>query len=317
MAVFKKKQIKTDDHTGFGTNAANYGGRFVSKNGQPNTQKQGLPFLEQISWFHTLLEMPSWKFHGIIFSFFIGINFIFATLYYCIGVDHLNGITGTTELEKFSQAYFFSAQTFTTVGYGHISPSGVLTSSIAAVQALTGLLAFALATGLLYGRFSKPKAHLKFSQNAIIAPYKNQSALMLRVAPFKNTNLLDAEAKITLGLIVEENGILVNKFFQLEIEYKIINTLTMSWTIVHPINENSPLFGFAENDFLNRKGEIIVYIKAFDEMFSNIVVARTSYIFNEIVYGAKFELMYEHSKDNTKTIIHLDKLNSFEKISLN
>lgn len=316
MIVFKKKILKTDDHTGFGTNAANYGGRFVSKNGRANIEKQGLPFLEQISWFHTLLEMPGWKFHSIIFGFFIGINFIFATIYYAIGVEHLNGITAATEIEKFSQTYFFSAQTFTTVGYGHISPEGVLTSSLAAIQALTGLLAFALATGLLYGRFSKPKAHLKFSENAIIAPFKSGKALMLRVAPYKNTNLTDAEAKITMGLVVEEKGSLVNKFFQLDLEHKIINSLSMSWTIVHPITENSPLFEFIQKDYLVLKGEIMVFIKAFDEMFSNIVTARTSYTFKEIVYGAKFELMYEHNKNNTKTIIHLDKLNSFEKVNL-
>lgn len=316
MAVFKKrnKNLEIDDHTGFGTNAANYGGRFIDKNGQANIQKKGVHFLDRISWFHTLLDMPSWKFHTIIFAFFILINFVFALIYYFIGVEHLNGITATSEIQKFGQAYFFSAQTFTTVGYGHINPQGFLTSAVAASQALMGLLAFALATGLLYGRFSKPKAHLKFSENAIIAPFKDQKALMLRLAPYKNTNLTDAEAKLTLGMIIEENGKKVNRFFPLELEYKLINTLTLSWTLVHPIDEKSPLFGFNENDFKSKVGEVLVFVKAFDEMFSNIVATRTSYTFNEIIYGAKFVQMYEHSPDNNSTILHLDKLNTFNKV---
>ncbi|WP_310555853.1 ion channel [Flavobacterium sp.] len=319
MAVFKKqnKKLKTNENTGFGTNASNYGGRFISKNGTANIHKKGIPILDQISWFHTMLQLPTWKFQVVILLFFISINFIFAFIYYTIGVEHLNGITATTEIEKFGQAYFFSAQTFTTVGYGHINPSGFLTSAIAATEALAGLLAFALATGLLYGRFSKPKAHLKFSENAIIAPFQDGTALMMRVAPYKNTNLTDAEAKLTLGMTIEENGKKINRFFPLDLEYDKVNALTLSWTLVHPITEDSPLYGFTSQDFKSQKGEILVFVKAFDEMFSNIVATRTSYTFEEIEYGAKFVQMYEHSLDNTKTIIHLDKLNTFDKMELN
>jgi inward rectifier potassium channel len=318
MDVFKKrnKTLKTDDQTGFGANAANYGGRFISKDGSSNIVKRGMPFLDQISWYHTLLTMPTWKFQIIILFFFIIINFIFATIYYSIGVEHLNGITGYSEIEKFGQAYFFSAQTFTTVGYGHISPQGFLTSAIAATEALIGLLSFALATGLLYGRFSKPKAYLKFADNALISPYQDGTALMMRITPFKNTNLTDAEARVTLGLIVEENGKKVNKFFPLKLEFEKVNALTLSWTLVHPITEDSPLYGFTENDFKTDKGEVLVFVKSFDEMFSNIVAIRSSYTFDEIVYGAKFVQMYEHSPDNKKTILHLDKLNVFNKVEL-
>ena len=319
MPIFKKdsNKIIADNQTGFGSNAANYGGRFITKNGQPNVVKKGLSFFDQISWFHTMLDIPAWKFHCIIFSFFLIINFLFASIYFGIGTQNLNGITATSTWGKFAQTYFFSTQTFTTVGYGHISPNGFLTSAVASIQALVGLLSFALATGLLYGRFSKPKAHLKFSDNALIAPFKNHNALMIRLAPFKNTNLTDAEAKITLGMVVEENGFFVNKFFPLNLEYDKVNSLTLSWTLVHPIDENSPLYQFTKDDFFKNRIEILVFIKAFDEMFSNIVVTRSSYLFNEVIFGAKFIQMYEHSLDDTKTILHLDKLNLFEKVVLN
>ncbi len=316
MSVFRKvnKKIKSDNQTGFGSNAANYGGRFINKNGTANVRKEGIGFVESISWYHTMLNIPRWKFMTIIFVFYLLVNFVFATIYCIIGVEHLNGISATTFLEKFGQAFFFSAQTFTTVGYGHISPTGFFASFVASVEALFGLLSFAIATGLFYGRFSKPKAHIKFSENAIIAPYQEGKALMFRIAPYKNTNLTDAEAKVTLGMKVVENGQEVNRFFSLDLEYNTINALTLSWTLVHPLTQDSPLFGFTEDDFKRQKGEVIIYVKAFDEMYSNTVAIRSSYVFDEIVYGVKFVQMFENSHDRNKTILHLDKLNAYEKV---
>jgi hypothetical protein len=312
MALLRKlnTKAKTEINTGFGANAADYGGRFVNKNGQPNIIKKGVNFWERISWYHAMLALPRWKFLFLVFAFFIIANIIFACIYYFIGVEHLSGMNTGSELQKFGEAFFFSAQTFTTVGYGRISPSGFLTSTIAAFEALIGLLTFALATGLFYGRFSKPTAYLKFSGNAIIAPFKNGTALMLRIAPFKNTTLTDAEAKVTLGMAVEENGKSTNKFFPLQLEYHNVNALTLSWTIVHPITEESPLYGFSKEDFENTRGEILIFIKAFDDMFSNTVVARSSYTFREIIYGAKFIPMYHRNNDADATILDLEKLNS-------
>lgn len=183
---------------------------------------------------------------------------------------------------------------------------------LSAAEALIGLLSFAIATGLFFGRFSKPTAFLKFSHNAVVAPYGEVRGLMIRMTPFKNTNFTDAEAKMTLGMSVEENGVRVNKFYSLDLELARINALTLSWTLVHPINEESPLYQFVKEDFENTIGEIFVYIKTFDDMFSNTVATRTSYTFNEVIYGAKFVPMYERSIDNTKTILDLDKLNQYE-----
>lgn len=310
-------KAKADKNTGFGTNASSYGGRFVNKDGKANVEKRGMHVLQRISWYHTMIDMPGWRFILVILTFYVAINFIFASIYYGIGIEHLNGISNTdSEWVKFGQAYFFSAQTFTTVGYGHISPSGFLTSALSAGEALIGLLSFAIATGLFFGRFSKPTAFLKFSHNAIIAPYAENTALMIRITPFKNTNFTDAEAKMTLGMSIEENGKMTNKFYALELELDRINALTLSWTLVHPITEDSPLYKFTNTDFKNTNGEILVFIKTFDDMFSNTVAARTSYTFDEVVYGAKFEPMYTRSTDNSKTILNLDKLNVFKNVDL-
>ncbi|SDG80071.1 inward rectifier potassium channel [Flavobacterium omnivorum] len=310
-------KAKADKNTGFGTNASSYGGRFVNKDGKANVEKRGMHVLHRISWYHTMIDMPGWRFILVILTFYVAINFIFASIYYGIGIEHLNGISNVdSEWVKFGQAYFFSAQTFTTVGYGHISPSGFLTSALSAGEALIGLLSFAIATGLFFGRFSKPTAFLKFSHNAIIASYGENTALMIRITPFKNTNFTDAEAKMTLGMSIEENGRMTNKFYALELELDRINALTLSWTLVHPITENSPLYKFTNTDFKNTNGEILVFIKTFDDMFSNTVAARTSYTFDEVVYGAKFEPMYTRSTDNSKTILNLDKLNVFKNVDL-
>lgn len=317
MSLLKNLNIKAklENNTGFGTNANDYGGRFVNKNGSANVEKRGLHFLSKISWYHTMIEMSGIKFILIILSFYILINLVFALIYFGIGLEHLSGINPSdSRWVQFGQAYFFSAQTFTTVGYGHISPTGFLTSALSSAEALLGLLSFAIATGLFFGRFSKPTAFLKFSDNALISPYKDGYALMLRTVPFKNTNFTDAEAKMTLGLSIEENGIITNKFYNLNMEMNKINSLTLSWTLVHPILEDSPLYNLTKEDFKSMHGEIIVFIKTFDDMFSTVVAANTSYTFEEVIYGAKFKPMYSRNKDNSKTILNLDNLNKIELI---
>ena len=320
MNVFKKvnTQAKTIDTSGFGTNPSSYGGRFINKDGSANVEKRGLSFFGRTSWYHTMLNLSGWKFLGLLVSFYIVVNFIFALLYYAIGIKYLDGIDPTgSEWLKFGKAYFFSAQTFTTVGYGHISPSGFLTSALSAAEALTGLLSFAIATGLFYGRFSRPKAFIKFSHHAIVAPYRGGTGFMMRLAPYKNTTLIDAEARMTLGMTInDDNGLPVNKFYVLKLEMERITSLALSWTLVHPITEDSPFYGFTKEDFAAADGEVIVYLKAFDDLFSNTVAIRTSYTFKEIVYGAKFDMMYNENDDNTQTILNLDKLNTYKSVNI-
>ena len=313
MALLRKinTKAKAKINTGFGTNTSDYGGRFVNKNGKPNIEKSGVSYFDRMSWYHTLLQLPLWKFLCLLLTFYAALNLIFAVIYFAIGVEHLEGIKADSTLEEFGEAYFFSAQTFTTVGYGRISPHGFAASSVAALEAMVGLLSFAIATGLFYGRFSKPKAFLRFSENALLAPFKDGIALMMRVAPYKNNNLSGAEAKVTAGLMIEENGKLNNKFFQMELEYSKVNSLSLSWTIVHPINEDSPFYKFTAEDFASANGEILVYVKAFDDMFSNTVVARTSYTLKEVVIGAKFVPMYHRDEVHKRTILDLEKINRF------
>jgi inward rectifier potassium channel len=311
---FRSKNI---DNTGFGPNSNVEGGRLVNPDGSTNLKKRGLPVWERMSVYHTMLRMKRNHFFLVILLFYTGINIIFAGIYLLIGVHNLSGIAHSDSVfDEVMAAFFFSSQTLTTVGYGHIAPTGMLTNLVASTESLMGILAFAVVTGLIYGRFSRPKAYLTFSQNMLIAPYKDGKALMLRLATYKNNHLTDAEAQLTLAMHINEDGKMVTRFFPLPIEISKLNALSLSWTLVHNITEDSPLFAYTRADLEQSRMEVLVYIKAFDDHFSNIVQQRTSYIYKQLVYGAKFLPMFERSEDGTYTVLELDKINAHELVAL-
>lgn len=315
MAV-QKKNLHTELTTGFGERSTMSGGRFFQKDGKPNIVRKGLNFFDQLSWYHTMLEMPRWKFWLWLLIPYIVVNAVFASVYYSIGIDHLNGIEKGSDWHNYIECFFFSFQTFTTVGYGHVSPSGTLTSSVAAFESFLGVLTLALAAGVFYGRFSKPKSFLKFSDIALIAPYRDGKAFMFRTVAYKNNQLTDAEVKLLIAMKVKRNGEEKNEFYSLDVEFSKINSLVLNWTIVHPIDENSPMYGLSLEELKNVSAEVLVYLKAFDEGFANTVIARTSYTFDEVIEGAKFKPMYERSSGGKATLLHINKLNDYEKVKL-
>ena len=317
MALLKRlRNLKSEINTGFGTNSTSTGGRFINRDGKPNVIKRGIGILDRYSWYHTMLGMKRGKFLFLLFGIYISINLIFAGIYYLIGINHLAGVHTGSPWKNFTEVFFFSAQTFTTVGYGRISPVGFMASAVSTFEAFLGLLSFAIATGLFYGRFSRPKAFLKFSDNALIAPYKNGTAFMFRLSPYKNNSLSEVEVKVTMAITSEENGKLTDKFFNLDLELSKINGLALSWTIVHPIDDKSAFYGLTKEDIANTDIEIFVFVKAFDEVFSNSVVSRTSYVSSEIIWGAKFNMMYHPNADMSKTVLDLDKINDFNLVPI-
>ena len=307
-------KAKSEINSGFGANSSNYGGRFLDKKGMPNVKKTGVGFFQKISWYHFLLQLSTGKFFLIVIAFYLLVNMIFGSLFYFIGIKELGAIETSSATLNYWEAFFFSCQAFTVGGYGRISPDNMLINSLCAIEAFLGLLSLAVITGLLYGRFSRPQAYLKFSNNALLSPFHDKNAIMFRVAPIKNTSLTDVEVNVTLGLIVEENGKLINKFYQLPLEYSNVSSLSLNWTVVHPITESSPFYGFKEEEYETIKGEIIIVLKAFDDMFSNTVISRKSYSLNEVIRSARFLPMYKRANDGEKTILYLDKINAFEQV---
>ncbi len=308
----RNKNLRAETNTGFGANSSNNAARFLDRRtGKPNVLKRGMGFFTRLSWYHTLLGMNTRRFILTIFLFYIIINLVFASMYYIIGIHHLSGISFGTPVHDFLEVFFFSTQTFTTVGYGRISPVGFAANAISTFEAFIGLLSFAIATGLFYGRFSRPKAYLAFSRHALISPFREGSALMFRMAPYKNTNLSEVEARVTLFIEEEEDGKPKNQFYNVDLDISKINTLPLSWTLVHPINEQSPFYGFIEDDFTKSRMEILVYIKAFDDGFSNNVIARYSYTGEEVIWGGKFKTMYYPSPNKAKVILDLNMLDEY------
>lgn len=319
MAISNHRQQRLRDieNTGFGPNSSVEGTRLINSDGSANLKKRGIPIWERTSIYHTLLRMKGTHFFLCIILFYTVINIFFALIYFFIGVQNLLGIDSTHALpQQFIEAFFFSSQTLTTVGYGHVAPSGMITNAVASTESLIGILTFAVVTGLIYGRFSRPRAYLLFSPNILIAPFKDGLGLMLRLATYKNNHLTDVEANLTLAIHEEDNGKTVTKFYPLPLQLAKINSLALSWTLVHPITEESPLYFFREAEIAKSKMEVIVNIKAFDDHFSNVVQQRTSYNSQQVVYGAKFLPMFERAPDGDYTILDLAKINAHELVDV-
>jgi inward rectifier potassium channel len=308
--------LKLNNDTGFGNNAKDYGGRFINRDGSFNLRKEGLPFWMRFSIYHSLINWPRWKFFGIIVLFYFSINLLYTLIYWIIGPDQFQGMIATQPWTKFKELFFFSTETFTTVGYGRVNPTGDAANIVAAIESMNGFLSFALATGLMYGRFSRPQAYLAFSENAFITPYQGKTGLMFRFAPYKdNHTLTNVEIKVNAGLTVQENDNSVFKFYDLDLERNHVDSLPMNWTVVHPIDEKSPLNGFSLEDMKASDLEIYVLVRGFDDAFSNNVLQRTSYTYEEIYFKRKFVQMYRESENGKTTILELNKLNRYTDIT--
>jgi len=317
MSLSKKINpiLKPNNDTGFGNNASSYGGRFINRDGSFNLRKEGVPFISRYSIFHNMLTLPRWKFICVLVLFYFIINLIYTSIYLMIGIDQFQGMLATTPWGKIKEVYFFSTETFTTVGYGRVNPVGDGANFVASIEAMSGFLSFALATGLMYGRFSKPRAYLAFSDHALVSPYKGGKALMFRFVSYKdNHTLTNVDIRVNIGLLVQENGRTEYRFYDLQLERSRVESLPMNWTVVHPLDDSSPLQGFNEEDMKVADVELYVSIRAFDDVYSNVVQQRTSYTYDEIIFNRKFIPMYRESDDGRTTILELHKLNEFVEV---
>jgi inward rectifier potassium channel len=215
---------------------------------------------------------------------------------------------------QFLQDFFFSVQTLATIGYGRMSPHGLAANILVSIEALVGLLGLALATGLLFSRFSRPSAKIAYSHNAIIAPYRGITALEFRIANERSNELIEANATVTLSWNEHDvEGKLLRKFYPLTLERSKVVFFPLQWVIVHPIDETSPLYGMTKEKFDATDAEILILLTAVDETFSQTVHSRSSYKYHEIVWGAKFVDMFQPSDDDMVSI-DLRRIHAIEKI---
>lgn len=310
--IFNK--FKEYKNSGFGTKTDHQPDRLLNQDGSINVRKTGMSFFDHFSVFHFLVTTNWLTFNILVITSYILINVIFGFVYWQIGIEEI-GIKHDTILEDFLESVYFSAQTFSTVGYGRANPGSHLANFIAFIEMLVGMMYLALAAGLLFARFSRPVAKIIFSKKAVIAPYKEIRGFMLRLSNAKTNLLLEVEVKVLLVMNKLENGQEARKFYDLPLEMKKINMLALSWTVVHPIDDKSPLFGMNETELKASKAEFMILLKGYNNTLSQSIHSRTSYKPDNIVWDAKFSGIF--SNKNGVTEISVDKVGDYEKLNSN
>jgi len=296
---------------GLGTNYSRKTKRTVNKDGTFNVIRKGTDFTGRN--IYQFLVTVSWPIFFIcVFSGYFLTNLFFASIYTIIGVENINGALANSIDIPFWSAFFFSVQTLTTVGYGGMHPLGILTNSIASIEAMTGLMGIAIATGILYGRFSRPDVKIVFSKNMLMTKVSEKNALVFRLANQRTNPLIDLEVSVLC--VMTNLTDFSRKFYDLNLQISELDYLPLNWTLVHLIDEESPLLGKSEEDLKNEEAEFIINFKAFDETFSQEVKLRYSYDYHEIEWNKKFKKVF-YTDDEGNIIFELEKLNDFEELT--
>jgi len=280
--------------------------RMVNHDGSFNVQRRGRR-LQDLHLYQFFIRLSWPAFFAVVAAAFLLFTLAYTGLYFAVGVGGIQGVVEHGPAETFLHVFFFSIQTLTTVGYGAIFPRGIGANIVACIEAMTGVLGLAFSAGLLYGRFSRPNARILFSRNAIVAPYQDGTSLQIRIANQRNNALVDLEATLLL-MTVEGTGDRARRVYaKLELERPKVYFLPLTWTIVHPITESSPLHGTTPEVLAARAAEIMVLIRAFDDTFSQVVNARGSYRYDEIIWGYRF-LPAFHDDEDGHLVLDLSKM---------
>ena len=287
--------------------------RTINKDGSFNVHRRGLRF-RNFNFYLYMIDTTWPKFISIVIASYLLVNLIFAGLFIWVGIEHLMGEQTNTGVGPFASAFFFSVHTLTTVGYGSVYPTGIWTNIFAGLEAMIGLMGFALATGLLYGRFSRPSARIIFSDVMLVAPYQDITSLQFRIANERGNVLMELEAKVLMMMVDTSDGELRRHYVDLPLERPNVYFFPLTWTIVHPIGPESPLYGKTAQDLARLETEFLIMIKGFDDTFSQFVHGRFSYRHEEIVWGARFQPAFfvDASGD---LVLELDRVHDRKQVS--
>lgn len=282
--------------------------RLLNRDGTFNQRRIGLRFFERLNAYHYFLSISWPKFFAIAALGYAAANTTFALAYVACGRDSLRGVSADALGGAFGRAFFFSVETLATIGYGNIAPNGLPAHGVMAAESLVGLLFFALGTGLLFARFSRPVAAVRFSERAVVAPYRGKTAFMFRITNARSNQLIELEAKVQFSRV---EGTL-RKYDQLTLERTRVVFFPLSWTIVHPIDERSPLWGMSHADLVSTAAEFMILLTGTDETFEQTVHARSSYKPDEIVFGHRFVNIYNPVDENGIVSIDVRRLSETE-----
>ncbi|AEA45864.1 Ion transport 2 domain protein [Fluviicola taffensis DSM 16823] len=308
----KFEQYESQD-PGLGTSYQKSVKRILNEDGSYNIKRIGTIRMLK-DFYKYLVDLNAWKFGTFLVGSFLVANLLFAGIYCWIGTEHLHGINPNQN--PFIAAYYFSAQTFTTVGYGAIAPIGNLTSFVAAMEAFVGLIAFAIATGLIYGRFSRPSTKIAFSHNVIITPHKDKMALMFKIVNQRNSVLLNTKVHVLLSMIDEDSSsnMITRKYYNIPLEVDFVRYFPLTWTLVHVINDDSPLYNINLSEIREKLSELLIIIEAFDETYSQTVIRKHSYAEHQWATGVKFKKNFS-ADDNGTIILNINEISDLEVLS--
>ena len=282
--------------------------RLLNRDGTFNVDRRGRGFFASISPYHALLTM-SWRaYFGLVIAAYLVTNLVFASAYTLCGPHALE--TSDAHTPSLVEAFFFSVQTLATIGYGRIAPVGMAANAIVTVESLVGLLGFALAAGLLFARFSRPLADIVFSRHAIVAPYRGMRAFQFRIANRRSNEVLELQAEVLFSQL--EGPDRVRRFYVMSLEREKVVFFPLSWTVVHPIDERSPLRGLTQQDLVDADAEFLILLTGIDETFSQTVQARSSYKPDEIVWNATFKDIYRRPRDSGSLSVDVGKIHEIE-----
>jgi inward rectifier potassium channel len=289
--------------------------RLLNRDGSFNVTRSGLGFLESFAPYHLLLTISWLGFLGVVSVIYLVLNLVFAAAYLACGPDALQGAGAAMLGGRFSQAFFFSIQTFATIGYGQIGPNGMAANIVVTVEALVGLMYQALATGLLFARFTRPTAALLFSRRAVVGPYNDSQGLMFRIVNRRRNEIIELEAQVLFSALEpDQRGGTVRRYAPLALERNKVTFFPLSWTIVHPIDGASPLAGRTPEDLERAQAEILVLLSGIDEALEQTVHARSSYRANEIVWNARFQSMFLSADARSRISVDVSRVHEIESL---
>jgi inward rectifier potassium channel len=289
--------------------------RLLNRDGTFNVRREGLGYWEALSTYHYLLTISWPKFLGYVGAAYMVLNALFAAAFVACGSDALTGFGNEGMTERFISAFFFSVDSMATIGYGNVVPVTLTANALVAFESLVGLLGFAIIAGIMFARFARPRAEIAFSEVAVIAPYRGKTALMFRIVNKKRNEIVEMEAKVLLARRKRGGHVTDRDFIPLKLERDRVVFFPLAWTIVHPIDETSPLNTCSPDDLRDLDAELLILLNGFDETFSQTVHTRSSYKVDEIVWGAKFRNMFNPLDPDGTVSVDIRKLHEFDPVS--
>jgi inward rectifier potassium channel len=286
--------------------------RLLNRDGSFNVRRDGLPRLSSLSLYHALLGLSWPQFIGLLVGGYLAVNVLFAMAYTACGPDGLSGTAASTMGGAFLRAFFFSVHTFATIGYGNVVPMGLPANVLVTLETIVGLLGFALSTGVLFARFARPTARVLFSARAVVAPYRGGRGFMFRFVNGRSNQLIELDVKVLFSRIEDRQGQRQRVYDQLKLERTHVVFFPLAWTVVHPIDQSSPLWAFSGSGFRACEAEFLILLSGIDETFSQTVHARTSYRADEIVVDAKFVNIYNPRAADGSESIDISRLSEIE-----